>query len=72
MQTYTSPTSHKRTSVLIAERLAEMRERDPRLAKLLLDYITSLRMEAGRNRMRAQALEDQLVGGGHAELAKDR
>ena len=24
-----------------------------------------LRFQAGRNRMRAQALEDQLVGGGH-------
>lgn len=58
-----TPNVHKQMSITVAEGLDVLCDRDPWLADLLRDYITSLRAESARNRVRLRQLEAKLKGG---------
>jgi hypothetical protein len=49
--------------VRVGEELQKLRESDPWLARFLTTYITSLRAESARNRVRVKQLEAMLRGG---------
>lgn len=62
-QTRPSPRAHKLMAVTVAEQLEKLKDTDPWLSKYLRTYITSLRAESARNRVRVKQLEAELRGG---------
>lgn len=52
--------THRRLAARVAERLEELKDRDPELYRLISTYVTSLRFESARHRTRARQFQERL------------